>query len=343
MNTSLALPIQICKPRCFVIDPSINRFQATTKAGAHGEKSYRLSSIFKRGTTFNVRLIQRRLIPFWSIRCASRFHYDRSSSYLIQINDKDTVELTMTTTDGQEFTLPVNSQSNTRTLTVNGKERCVTSRDVSEFIEAYQLPEAKSKILNPFGPKDNQGQFQEYLSNPTIPVSDIATLYQNHTIDGQQLYNDLQDENIQIVLPDLPANRVVGDVMKKVMVSIEPIKIHDWSLAVEVADLYFRPVYIFEFERLDKEKNLIENKLEQLDAITGEWVNISSREVIQPGRIPWDKIMHLTIDASVVVLQELGGPWVRVTAGLVEVSVDQIPDIVDDLKGVNSSENSPKK
>lgn len=339
MESNISLPIQICSPRCYVIEPAINRFQAITRAGSQGDKTFRLTKFLRRGSSVNVKLIQRRLVPFWSVRCRSRFHYDKSSSYVVNINDQDAVEVTLHSADEKKIVLPVNPQSKNRSLTVHGKERCVTERDVSELIDAYQLPETKSILRNPLSFKDDQATFREYLANPTAQVNDLAMLYQTNTIDGRPVYSDVEDESIQIILPNEPANRVVGEVMKKVMVSIDPITIYDWSLAVEVADLYFRPLYVFEFERLDKEKVVVETKLEQLDAINGSWSTISTREVTQPGRVPWDKIMHLTIDASIVVLQELGGPWVKVTTGLIGVTVDHVPGIVDDMKGSEIEEN----
>ena len=49
--------------------------------------------------------------------------------------------------------------------------------------------------------------------------------------------------------------------------------------------------------------------------------------------------MHLTIDASIVVLQELGGPWVKVTTGLIGVTVEHVPGIVEEVKGASVEDN----
>ena len=127
---------------------------------------------------------------------------------------------------------------------------------------------------------------------PAKNIDDLAAFYQTKTVDGEFLAQDIQpEEDIQIILPTEPANRVVAVVMKKVMVSIDPIKIHDWSLSVEIADLYYRPLYVFEFERMDKDGTVIDRKHEQLDAINGEWSQIPSPEIKQPAALPWDKIL----------------------------------------------------
>jgi hypothetical protein len=332
MNPYLVEHIHVCESRCFVLEPTLNRFKATAMAGARGSKTFGAVSLLRKTET-NTKLIQRRLIPFWNVSCRSKFHYDRSSTYNLSAQDEDAVEITIQMNDGQRLVLPVNPQAKNRSLTLNGIERCVTERIVSELISGYELSDSKS-LREKVGifPKDKQEQMRAYLTNTRVPVLDLINFYQTQTVEGRSLYNDLEDENIQIILPSQPANRVVGDVMKKVMVSIEPVAIHEWELAVEVADLYYRPAYVFEFEKLDKERNVTESKLEQLDAISGEWMTISSREIVQPGGVPWDKIMHLTIDASVVVLQELGGPWVRISAGLVGVGSEYIPGIVQDVR-----------
>ncbi|MEA3397329.1 MAG: hypothetical protein U9R05_07695 [Chloroflexota bacterium] len=159
----------------------------------------------------------------------------------------------------------------------------------------------------------------------------MATLYQEGLLDGQPLYEDLADEKIRVLLPREPANRVVGNVMKKVMVSIEPVAIHDWLLTIDAVDLYLRPVFVFQFERAGKEAAVAERKFEQLDALTGDWTALETTEVLS-SNIPWEKILVLTMDASAVVFQELSGPWLKVTAGLLKVGSEQLPGIMADIR-----------
>jgi hypothetical protein len=206
----------------------------------------------------------------------------------------------------------------------------VTERDVSEFIEGVALPESIQQRATSFL-KDEQKRLGKYLSGRLRQIDDFATFYKDATMAGQPVYSELADVEVQVILPDSPANRVVSEVMKKVMVSIEPVAIHDWSLTVEIADLYFRPMYVFQFEKLDEEGNVQETKLQQFDPIKNEWGTISAREV-RRSSVPWDKIMLLTVDASAVVLQELGGPWLKVTSGLLKVGAKHIPDIVEESR-----------
>ena len=335
MESNVSIPIKICTPNSYYLNPALNRFQATTKAGAYSEKVFRIKSLFKRNKSINVTLIERRLAPFWSVRCKSRFHYDKETSYSIHVDDSDAVEITFKTLDDQQMTLPVNRQSKQDDVFVNGWERCITERDITEYIDTYMdVTRSFSLKTRDMQKRDEQARLAGYLSTQRIPINDLSVLYQEHTLDGEDIFPDLrEDEAIQVILPDEPANRVVSEVMKKVMVSIEPVRIHDWSLSVEVADLYYRPFYIFLFEHLDNSGETVETRYEQLDGIRGDWKTIPTMEVDQAGKVPWDKIMMLSLDASLVVLQELGGPWVRVATGLSQVGMEHVPGIVDDMKG----------
>ena len=324
-----SLPIQICEPRCYVIQPSLTRMQAITRAGAQAEKTFGIKRLFRKSEVTPT-LIERRLVPFWFVRCKSHFHYDRMNSYKITPQDEDALEITIQGIDDRVLTFPM---SQSHEIILHGIERCVTDREVSEVIDAYDVPESKSlsgRATSYF--RSAQKRLTQYLSYPRTQGHDLATLYQESLLDGQPLYEDLEDEKIRVLLPREPANRVVGNVMKKVMVSIEPVAIHDWLLTIDAVDLYLRPVFVFQFERADKEDAIAERKFEQLDALTGDWTALATTEVLS-SNIPWEKILVLTMDASAVVFQELSGPWLKVTAGLLKVGSEHLPGIMDDIKG----------
>ncbi len=333
----VSLPIQVCQPRSFALAPKINRLHAFAHAGSRKDKVFRFKSLFKKkAVAFN--LLQRRLVPFWHVRCKSRFHYDRNSNYALVAQDADAVEIRIQGADDQELTYSINPKDETRQALVHGIERCLTERDVTELISAHQDPDAAKitrKAKSFF--QDEQKRLTEYLESPTREIDDFAIFYHKALLGEKPVYSDLEDEKVQIVLPDKAANRVVSDVMKKVMVSIDPVSIHDWSITVDFVDLYFHPYYVFEFQREDQDGNVVETRLEQLDALNGTWGIISAQDVKQ-STVPWNKIFHLTIDATAVVLQELGGPWLNVASGLIGVGSQHIPGIMGEMKKPDNSE-----
>jgi len=257
------------------------------------------------------------------------------TTYKISPEHDDAVEISILDSEDRQIVFPT---SEGKAVDLQGIERCVTDRNVSELIDAYAVPQPSSALTIPVF-RNDQGQLRQYLAHPTSQVDDLVTLYQEATLDGKPLYDDLhEDEKIEVLLPNEPANRVVGEVMKKVMVSIDPVAIHDWLLTVETVDLYLRPLYVFQFERI-KDGDVVQRKVEQLDALQPCWTTLPTTEV--PTRhVPWDKILLLSIDASAVVLQELGGPWLRVTSGLLEVGQEHIPDLVEGMKEQNHQKAS---
>ena len=66
------LPIEVSKPRCFVLDPVIDSDQALTEAGEHkggvfGFDVRRYLPGQKSKTRLEAHLIQRRLVLFWYV------------------------------------------------------------------------------------------------------------------------------------------------------------------------------------------------------------------------------------------------------------------------------------
>lgn len=333
--TNVSLPIKICQPRCFVISPAVNRGKALVQAGARSEGVFgHLAKAFKKHEV-RVTLSERWLIPFWHVRCKSHFHYDRFSSYTISASDSDVIEIVLEGPDGDRLVAPVNQKAKTTQVTLHGTERCVTDREVSEFIDAYEPRDSGSigsKVASYF--QDEQKHLAQYLAHPNRPVTNFPSFYQTRTLDGNPIFTDSEGENLLVVMPDRDANRVVTSVMKKVMVSIEPVAIRDWLLTVDTVDLYFRPQYVFQFERLDKMGKVSETKVERLDGLTGKWSMVETRQVRQ-STVPWDKILILTVDASAVVIQELGGPWLKVAGGLLQVGTKHVPGIIEEMKDSN--------
>jgi hypothetical protein len=113
------------------------------------------------------------------------------------------------------------------------------------------------------------------------------------------------------------------------MVPIEAAKIFDWWLEVQSIDLYFRPLYVFEFVRSDKEGNPVDRKLEELDGLKrGQWDNLETTE-FQMSTIPWMKILKLSADIGAIVLEDI--PIVGTTMKVASAVASQAPGILDDM------------
>ena len=336
-ENSFAIPTTITEPRCFVLEPVINVAQAHTQAGEHKSKVF--SFDFKRAFTsfgrknenlIDAKLLQRRVVPFWHVRCRSHFDYTRLKDYTIAAQDPDARMITIQGTDkaGNQTEVVYRVDQTGRSggqVKLTGIERCVTDREITEWLDSYTQNENwPAKQL-----EARQKQLQESALQRPKPISDLEDFARNLKVDGQLLYDDKVET---IVVPPLEtADNVVRRMLQKVMVPIEAATIYGWLLEVMTIDLYFRPIFVFEFVRQDNEGNPVERKLEELDALKRDrWVNLETTE-FQMSTIPWIKILKLSADIGAIVLKDI--PIIGTTMKVVSAVASQGPDIIDNMKG----------
>jgi hypothetical protein len=160
------------------------------------------------------------------------------------------------------------------------------------------------------------------------PVNDLDSFVTELTIDGNNLFSDVLET--MVVPPLEAADSVIRRMLQKVMVPIEAATIFDWQLEVQTIDLYFRPIFVFEFIRMDRDGNALERKLEELNALKKDhWVNLETTE-FQMSTIPWVKILKLSADIGSIVLQDV--PIVGTTMKVISAVATQGPDILDNKK-----------
>ena len=118
-----------------------------------------------------------------------------------------------------------------------------------------------------------------------------------------------------------------------VVVSLDAELIRECKLTI-AADLYYRPTYLFRFIKIGKNEKSEENKLEELNAITGEWDTVSAVDLSESAVIPWDKVMRLTLNIAAIVLTEFGPlkPFIRTAKSITSEVSQQLPGIIDDIK-----------
>ncbi|MCX6033096.1 MAG: hypothetical protein NT169_27905 [Chloroflexi bacterium] len=219
-SSSVSLPIKVAEPRCFAIEPTISVPQALTKSGARAEKVFGgLKGLFQKGK-IEAHLYRKWLLPFWHVRCRSYFRYDRLSTYAISASDADVEKILVkgTDQDGEERVIVYTTNQAMKSLkvTLQGIEHCSTTRDVSEFIDAYDRPEPgsladKAKALLQ---TDKKG-FEAHLAQRNQLVGDLTALRQTGLIDGRRLFDDQEDGAYVVLPPNQTAQRALGDVMKK--------------------------------------------------------------------------------------------------------------------------------
>lgn len=331
-ENNLAIPTTLVEPRCFILEPVINVSQAYAQAGEHKSKAFGfdIRRMFSgRPKDVETKLIHRRLVPFWNIRCRSHFDFSRLRDYTINACDSDAVMLTIQGADksGNQTEAVYRVDQSGRSggqVKLTGIERCVKDREVTEWIDSYtqtdNWPDKEKET--------QQKQLQESALQRPNSVSDLENFARNLILDGRQLFDDVVDT---IVVPPLEtADNVIRRVLPKVTVPIEAATIYEWSLEVFTIDLYFRPIFVFEFIHLDKDGNPVERKLEELDALKKDrWVNLETTEFQMP-TVPWMKILKLSADIGAIVLKDI--PIIGTTMKVASAVASQGPDIVNDMK-----------
>lgn len=331
-KSNLEIPTTIAKPRCFVLEPVINESQAYAQAGEHKSRvfGFNIRRVFtRRPQNIETKLIHRRFVAFWHIRCRSYFDFSRLREYTIKTYDPDAVMLTLQGTDRSNnkteavYRVDQSGRSGGQ-IKLTGVERCIKEREATEWIDSYtqSIDRADKEEV------DKQKQFKRSTLQRPRQVTDLKEFANSLTVGGQPIV----DDNIEtIVVPPLEtADNVVRRILPEVTIPIEAATIYEWSLKVLNVDLYFRPIFVFEFVRQDDEGNPVERKLEELDALQKDrWVNLETTEFQMP-TIPWAKILKLSADIGAIVLKDV--PVVGTTMEVASAVASQGPGIVEDMK-----------
>lgn len=332
MSTNLAIPTQVAQPRCFFLSPVISESQAYTMAGEHKGKvfNFDIRHLFKRQShLIDTKLVELRFVPFWNVRCKSHFDYSRMEDYAISAKDPDAVRITIKGKDGAgnhvEIPYSVDPTGRSKGLVkISGEERCITNRDITEWIDSYmQTDDWSQKDLD-----KHQKLLREMSKQLPTPIPNLVEFGEMLTIDGTKI---AADHVKTIVVPPLEtADNVVRRTLKKVMVSIKAAEIYDWGLEVTNIDLYFRPLYVFQFTRLDDHGDPIELRQKELDALNiDNWITLQVTEY-QTSNIPWGKILKLSADIGAIMLKEV--PFIGTSLKIASTVADQAPGIIDDMK-----------
>lgn len=334
-SSGLEIPTRVAPPRCFFMAPVINESQSYTQAGEYKSKVFgfdpkQLLRAFskKRDRGIEAELLERRLVPFWHVRCKSHFDYTRMKDYTISANDPDAISITIQGNDmeGNQMEMIYRVDQTGRSggqVSLTGIERCVTDRDNTQWIDSYM----RTEDWLPKDLEDHRKLLKDTAKQRPIAVPDIAEFGGNLAIDGQKIFDD--DIKTIVVPPLETADNVVRRALQQVMVPIEAATIFQWGLEVTNIDLYFRPLYIFEFVRLDQDGNPIERKLEELDALhKDQWVNLQATE-FEMSTIPWLKILKLSADIGVIMLRDV--PIIGTSMKIASTVAGQAPDIIDEI------------
>jgi hypothetical protein len=167
--------------------------------------------------------------PFWHAICSTRFEYKRNNEFTIKIHDPAVQKVTICNEDREIDT--------ERNVKLSGMEHCLESNTKEVFMDAHTEKEVN---------------FSRYLS--------IATREMAQT-------EELNDGDNIVVPVKVKAAYLVRKLLTDMMKPMDADEVLDETVKIEKLDLYFRPIYAFEYTWFPKNK---QNVLE-FDGITGEF------------------------------------------------------------------------
>jgi hypothetical protein len=175
---------------------------------------------------------QRRLEPFWHVAGHARYVYDRTRSYAVP-------------TSGTEV----------QAVTVNGSDYAVAAQGTAR---AFNMPVLEHCV--------EEFRSEHYVDGRTgAPVADgpqVVTGPRSEVADPQEL-----SANETIVLPpEQRASYVIRTVIGELLKPVHADQLMEETLLLENADLYYRPVYAFEYRWQPRDKTAVV----EIDGATGQ-------------------------------------------------------------------------
>ncbi len=174
---------------------------------------------------------QRRLMPFWHVAATSHYVYDRNRDYTVPGSSS---EVTAVTVHDQRHELDqrLGPQPAFRIQVLEHCQNDFRSESYTDGLTGSAVADGPAVIT---GPKSEIGDLQTLESTETI-----------------------------VVPPEQRASFVVRKTLADVMKPVQADKIIEETIVLQTTDLYYRPVWAFEFAWHDK-SGVIE-----VDSITGD-------------------------------------------------------------------------
>jgi len=173
---------------------------------------------------------EKRYEPFWFASCHSRFSYDRTKKYQVEVGGPDVVTVTIYDRDHAA------ARDKRAYITLEGIEHCLTEQQIKLVLDAVS---GESKDL------------ERYLAYPKTEI-----------VNGQSLAS----QDVIVIAPKISASFVMRTLMGKVGRPVDADVILQEEVEVENVLLVFRPAWGFEFYWKTKDKKATL----ELDGVTGE-------------------------------------------------------------------------
>jgi hypothetical protein len=224
--------------------------------------------------------VEKRLEAFWLVSVVARTAYDRNRTYTVPVSGPEVQKVTVL---GQDLPVASDPKGN-HNITLSAVEHCLQERR-----ESYTFDGSGVKA-----------DLSRYLSFGKEEITDLEKF---------------APTDVLVVPPQAHATTVVRTVLADVIKPVQAQVIHEERVDVEALELYFRPVYAFEYDWVAKGKRVIL----ELDALTGEARSGGKklRDQIK-SMVTRDLVFDVTADAAGMIV-----PGGSIAVKLVKAVVDR--------------------
>jgi hypothetical protein len=230
------MEITLVQERAMILQEQLSMDQAEGRAWSHKLDAFgrleRVTSLFSRPKDDDFELLykEKRYQPFWHIVCTARYVYERRRQYPLKVSGP---EIKSVTIEGTQY------DATPGTIALVGLEHCREELREELYVDG--------------------------LSNEPCPDLGVYLQYPTTVIAEDDL-DDFQPQDAIVVPPQARATAIVRDILIGMIKSVQADRIIEDSIGVERVDLYYRPVYAFQYRWKSKDKETII----EYDAMTGK-------------------------------------------------------------------------
>jgi hypothetical protein len=229
--------VTLANERLFVIEERLTLDEIQQRAMDRRLQAFGggLGALLQRPKPEEVTLVakQRRLEPFWHVAGHAAYVYERNRDYTVPASAPDVEAVTI---NGERYE-GQGAPNTQRTFRVTAREHCRAEFRNESFTDGLTG-----------GPVPDAPQL---LSGPRSEIGDPTSLAADGTI---------------ALPPEHRASYVVRQVMSQVMKPVQADSVLEESVVLEITDLYYRPVWAFEFTWQGKGKQGVV----EIDSVTGQ-------------------------------------------------------------------------
>ena len=223
------MDIHVADEQAYVLCETLSWEQAKEKAWDKKTAMFgTISRFFLKGEDIEITYNERRYEPFWHIVCNAHYVYDRNHAWNIRVSGSEVKRITIR---DEDFDVPTDRLE----VAISGVEHCREDYHSDVIID---------------GTDGAERDWSAYLQFKAEPIA----------------LESFAPEQSIVVPAQIRASSVVRQVLSEMLKPVQADVVLEERVSIEAIDLYYKPVYAFEYFWHSKDKRTVA----EFDGLTGE-------------------------------------------------------------------------